>query len=211
MTPTAPPDAAALRDAWVRKYAREPAPWRGGARLPPAAMAALAALRPEARVLEVGAGGGKTLAAARGRAPHTVALDWVAPPRPDARWVLADAARLPFADRAFDIVLLLHVLGHEPALRRAAVAREAWRVAAAGGLVCVEAFARGDLRDGKGEPAGEAASVVRDGGILYHYFEEDEFARLFPSEGDVRLVRDERRHLGERVMRARWQGAWRVP
>ncbi|HWG91410.1 MAG TPA: class I SAM-dependent methyltransferase [Candidatus Thermoplasmatota archaeon] len=174
-------DPAALREAWEAKYQREPAPWRGPPELGILAPH-LAALPPEARVLELGAGGGKTLAAARAR--DVVALDWaraglarVGGPR-----VQASATALPFAPATFDAVLAVHVLGHLPHALRARAADEAVRVLRPGGLLLFADFAEGDMREAKGDAVpGEARTRQRDGGLLYHYFTEEELPGLAPA------------------------------
>lgn len=104
----------------------------------------LADVRPRGRLLEVGCGDGANLVhlARQGGAERlhgcelfpgrlAFARDHV----PGLRAVVADAARLPYADRAFDVVLVRDVLHH--VADRAAVLAEAWRVTAAGGTLAV--------------------------------------------------------------------------
>lgn len=204
-------DPAALKAAWDAKYAREPAPWRGPPELG-ALAPLLAALPPGARVLEVGGGGGKTLAALRG-APGGVALDWARAPLaalPGAR-VQGDARALPFRSGGFDAVTLVHVLTHLPAPLRTVAAGEAARVLAPGGLLLFADFATGDLREGKGEPTGEERSRLRDQGIHYHYFEAAEVRALFAGLREVAWEeeRKEERFRGVRHERRLLRAAYR--
>lgn len=70
-----------------------------------------------ARVLEIGAGPGIFSAPLEQEAGSLVALDAVRSqlaPNPVRRRVLADGARLPFADCAFDLVLVANILHHVP-------------------------------------------------------------------------------------------------
>lgn len=110
--------------------------------------ALLAGVRARGRLLEVGCGEGANLVHALAAAPGRVravhgcdrfpskarfARDHV----PGLAAVVADALRLPYAARAFDVVLLRDVLHHLVAPGPALL--EAWRVVAPGGaLVLVE-------------------------------------------------------------------------
>ncbi|HEX5228167.1 MAG TPA: methyltransferase domain-containing protein [Bryobacteraceae bacterium] len=70
----------------------------------------LAQLRPGQRVLDLGSAGGSFDAA--GAAYVAIRADLDRPPRPAADFAQADAARLPFADAAFDAVISNHSLEH---------------------------------------------------------------------------------------------------
>jgi ubiquinone/menaquinone biosynthesis C-methylase UbiE len=96
-----------------------------------------ASLRPDERVLDVGTGTGITLAAAAGEgrrlvgldgAPHM--LDLARKRLPQATFVHADFAAMPFPDGQFDVVLSSHALLF--AEDRVAVLREMRRVARPG-------------------------------------------------------------------------------
>jgi SAM-dependent methyltransferase len=172
---------------WDRDYRQRGRLYRGDARLPP--------LAPGARVLELGCGDGRTLAAL-GDPPRTVvgldlspaALALCRPRsgRPAFTLICGDARRLPFPDRSFDAVLLLHVLGHGRAVDRIQMAAEAARVTASGGSLHLRVFSREDLRAKTGLEV-EEGSRLRRTGVLTHYFTEDEVAALFPSCRPLRL------------------------
>jgi len=130
--------------------------------------AALSSLPRGTRVLDLGAGGGKSAEALVSRGLDVVGLDFV--PRPPAapggasdRWVVAAAERLPFRSGALDAVLARHVLGHLPGTALGAAVEEARRVLRGGGRLLVEDLARGDLRERGG-----------DGGIPRRFFSDEE-------------------------------------
>lgn len=86
------------------------------------------------RVLDLGAGTGVTgraalAAGARGVVSADIAVGMLRRCEPPLHPVVADALRLPFRDRSFDVVLAAFCLGHLPSL--AAGLREARRVSAA--------------------------------------------------------------------------------
>lgn len=180
---------SSVKDAWERRYAREPSPWRGG---PDATLTPWLAMLPSGRRLDLGAGGGRTHAAVG----EAVAVDWVrASIAGLARPVVADLASLPFRDGAFAGVVAVHALGHVREVGRAA--GEAARVLARGGRALVVEFASDDLRAGSGERVEDGR--VREG-LLTRYLGEGEVASWFPSlrlvEGAT-VVREER--YGRRV------------
>lgn len=198
---------------WDRDYRRRGRLYGGGVRLPP--------IPKGARVLELGCGDGRTLAALAARPGTAVGLDLssaaLALCRPAAGLsppllVCGDARRLPFRDDSFDAVLLLHVLGHGRADERRAMAAEAVRVTAPGGRLHLRVFSREDLRAGAGREV-EDGSRLRATGVLTHYFTEDEVASLFGSCRSLRLetVRWHLRVRGTDLLRAEIEGAFEPP
>jgi SAM-dependent methyltransferase len=174
-------------EGWDRDYRQRGRLYRGGARLPP--------LPDDARVLELGCGDGRTLAALGARpctavgldrAPAALALCRPLQGRPAFMLICGDARRLPFRDRTFDAVLLLHVLGHGRAADRQAMAAEAARVTAHEGRLHLRVFSNEDFRAKTGLEV-EEGSRLRRTDVLTHYFTEDEVAALFPSCRVIRL------------------------
>ncbi len=108
-------------------------------------MAELAALEPGMRVLDVGAGDGNLALACAHRGTTVDACD-LAPTMvrrgrarcPAARWTVADAQALPYADDVFDAVLSTFGAVLAPQARR--TAQELVRVARPGGLVGLTAW-----------------------------------------------------------------------
>lgn len=171
------------REAWLRKFAREPEPWRG----PVHAAPLLADLR--GRIVELGAGGGKVASAL----PHdAIALDWAALPggRPSA---LADVRALPLKDASVDAIVAIHVLGHLDLPGAARAVDEIRRVLRPGGALVVEVFEKGDAR-GEG---------VREG-ILTRTFDEAALRDLLQGfEGRIVLEERTMRWGIRRVLRGR--------
>jgi ubiquinone/menaquinone biosynthesis C-methylase UbiE len=97
---------------------------------------------------------------------------------PGNRVVLADALRLPFADRSFDRVLTAHFYGHLPPDEREAFLSEASRVAAE--LVVVDSALRPGL-----VPELWEERVLNDGSqhrIYKRYFTADQLAHEIDGE-----------------------------
>lgn len=170
-------------EAWRRKYAREPAPWRAG----PIPGFDTLAYEGAIRVLEIGAGGGKSTAAARAEGWSVTPLDYAREGLGSAG-VVGDARALPFRDGAFQLAILVHVLGHMPAPLRAWATREAMRVASDQFVVV---FGRNDARGRSGAETAEPYTRVREG-IPTHYFEPAEIELLLPG-ASVRAVTTESR------------------
>jgi ubiquinone/menaquinone biosynthesis C-methylase UbiE len=100
---------------------------------------AMAAPPPTARLLDVGCGTGHSRSVYAGAIGSYLGVDLspaaIAAARatyPDDEWQVADACRLPFADRSFDVVAFSSVLHHIPDFPRAV--REAHRVLRPGGV-----------------------------------------------------------------------------
>jgi len=165
---------------WDEDYRRRGNLW-GGAPAP------LPDLPAGAAVLEVGCGNGKTLAALLRRSsrvaavdisPHAVALARRHPGTAAISPAVADARHLPFCERTFDAVFLVHIIGHLPKAGRRAVIAEVRRVLRPGGTAFFRAFSVEDMRAGKGDET-EPQTFRRGDGIITHYFTEDETEDLF--------------------------------
>ncbi|MBN3037410.1 MAG: class I SAM-dependent methyltransferase, partial [Candidatus Diapherotrites archaeon] len=162
---------------------------------------------PKGKVLELGCGNGKTLAAlirtgsavtAIDSSPHAVELckDLNA----DVR--VADACALPFADNSFDAVIAFHVLEHVE--DKAKAVAEARRVLKQGGVLLVRVFSTGDMRCGKGQATGEAGTFLRGKrGISYHYFTVSELRELMTAfkEKELRTTRRKVKYAGTEFVR----------
>lgn len=181
------------RDAWRRKHAREPAPWRG----PVHAAPLLAGL--SGRVVELGAGGGKVA----GALPlGTVALDW-APEGLREGGICADARALPLRDASVDALVAIHVLGHLLARERAAALAQWRRALRPGGVLVLEVFAKGDAREGQGREV-EPGTFEREG-IPTHHFDEAELRALLAGfSGDIILEERAQRWGARRALRGRF-------
>ena len=182
-------------EAWENEYASPDPLWKG----PPPQVGHCGR-----RVLELGCGNGKTLAAVA-RAELSVGLDHSfnalrrCPPG-KASLVRGDVLGLPFQDGSFDTVLLFHVLEHLLEEERVAAVKEVIRVLGPGGLVSVRSFSVRDMRYGKGTEV-EKDTFRRGNSIIYHYFEPDEVRSLMRplEEIDLREVAVEKRYVKKAV------------
>jgi len=184
--------------AWDRQYREKGRIWRGA----PAKLPYLPAV---SRVLELGCGNGKTLAAMLRRPWRVAALDLSplavrfggeiaaslqgAPSQADL--LVADVASLPFQDDTFDAVFAFHVLGHLLVRDRRRAAAEAARVLKGGGRLFFLEFGVDDMRAGKGVEV-EPMTFKRGGGVTTHYFSEGEVLGLFDILSPVSVSTDRR-------------------
>jgi len=187
-------------DAWDENYRQRGRLWAGGVTHVPA-------LPATGRILELGCGNAKTIAAVGGDHRRITgidisrhALDLARAVAPGAAFCQADARRLPFRDGAFSAVIAYHITGHLPAEGRAGLAAEALRVLAPGGTLCIREFATGDFRCGKGTET-EPMTFCRGTGICTHYFTADELEELFVP---ARLVSSNTRQWTMRIRGRRY-------
>ena len=163
---------------WDENYRQRGRLWTGGVTdVPP--------LPADGRILELGCGNAKTIAAVGGDLRRITGIDisrhaliLARDVAPGAQFCQADACRLPFLDGTFSAVIAYHITGHLPADGRAALAAEALRVLAPGGILCIREFATGDFRCGKGTQIAPM-TFCRGTGICTHYFTADELEDLF--------------------------------
>lgn len=119
---------------------------------------------------------------------------------------------LPFKAEAFVGILCYGVLQHLFYKERTEAVKEFWRILEKGGLVFFEAFGQKDMRYG-GEPVGlgEDSTFVRQNGIIYHYFTEEEVKILFKGFEILRLesIKKEKIFKGNTYQRHMIQGVFR--
>jgi SAM-dependent methyltransferase len=166
-------------NAWDKDYRSRGRLWGGGAKNLPE-------LPEGSRVLELGCGDGKTLAAMQGRGWDVTAID-ISPEAlrlsrsaqgTGVSLLLADARHLPFKGESFDAVFAFHVTGHVLQAGRELIAREVGRVLRPGGRLFFREFGAEDMRAGRGEEV-EPGTFRRGSGVITHYFTEEEAAGLF--------------------------------
>lgn len=199
------------RAAWDLEYSKPDPVWKG----PPQEGADLPA---GLRVLEVGCGNGKTLAALARAGNSVVGVDFSTPalrtcPQGERiELVRGNVLRMPMASRSFDVAVLFHVLEHFLEGDRARVVEEVRRVLRPGGHALVRVFSTSDMRYGKGTEV-EKDTFVRGTGIRYHYFREEELHELFQGFRTVTLteVRSNKRYGNEERIRSELVGAFRLP
>ncbi|QSZ68218.1 class I SAM-dependent methyltransferase [Methanofollis aquaemaris] len=167
------------KEAWETDYRQRGALWGG-------AVHDLPRPGPRARILELGCGNGKSLSGLTGEGATVVGLDLarsavaLAAGTTPAHLVVGDARRLPFQTGSFDIVCAFHIIGHLREGDRQTAAMEGARVLRKGGRLYFREFSVMDMRSGKGEEV-ESRTFRRGGGILTHYFTEEEVTALFPN------------------------------
>jgi SAM-dependent methyltransferase len=204
--------------AWDREYAH--LKWGG-----PASIRGLQAyLLPESRVLDAGSGNGRYLRElARYYTAAGVDISLIALRSSRAQLLRsgrfaehlgASVSDLPFKARSFDGVLCYGVLQHLFENERESAVREFERVLRKGGFVFFEAFGREDMRyGGENTVDFEESTFVRQNGIIYHYFTEEEVRSLFCGFENIELenVIKEKTFRGEAYRRHMLRGIFRKP
>ncbi|MDR1690505.1 MAG: class I SAM-dependent methyltransferase [Candidatus Methanoplasma sp.] len=185
-------ERAGQADCWENFYREHGRPWRGVGKVD-------MDLRPSSKVLDIGCGNGKTVAALLKMGSEVTGLDF-SPSAIEqcmkafgnkAKFVVAECDDMPFPDNSFDAVTAVHVLEHLNDDQLRGTVKEISRVLVPGGLVFVRVFAVGDMRsEGKDRN-------VRGNGIEYRYYTEEDIAEIFNGFEQIRSERkDETMRFG---------------
>jgi len=179
-------------EAWERDYRRRGALWR--ARGDPVPQ-----MQKGWRVLELGCGNGKTTTTlslqpgvelhAIDSSPTAVKMcgECVKQAGGKADLKEMNGLALEWPANRFDAIIAFHYFAHMPSKDSAKARAEAVRVLKPGGKLFFKEFGTGDFRYGKGTEV-EPGTFRRRGGILTHYYTEEEVCSLFPN---LRLERFE--------------------
>jgi len=163
------------KDSWDLLYERDDRLWKRGPDV---------VLPFEGKVLELGVGNGKGLAALSSRT-EPIGLDFSRRALLSCRrWhslplLQGDVTALPFQDRCLPCITASHLFGHLMLAERQKAAKEIVRVLSDDGRLYLSVFGDGDMRFGKGREI-EERTFERGNGIICHYFQEGEAASLFP-------------------------------
>ena len=170
------------REAWEDEYCRKGALWSGLTH-------DLPELPAGSRVLELGCGNGKTLAALIRKGWNITALDRsqkavtmsrnLVKGTSLAEIMVADACHIPIKNATFDAIFAIHVIGHMHEPDRREIAFEVTRSLKPGGIVFFCEFSTEDVRFGKGHSI-EPSTFMRGTKIITHYFTVQEVTDLFP-------------------------------
>ena len=167
------------------------------------------------RILEVGCGNGKTMAALKDAGYSVTGIDFSSEAVKACRELLGDNAEvtcasvtdMPFEDGVFDGAVMFHVLENIDVPDIQSAVSELRRVLRPGAYVSVKVFSEDDMRSGKGEAISQD-TVVRGNGLRYRYFTEAKLRDAF--EGiecaSIRTVREDTR-FGE--VRSRIEAVFR--
>lgn len=150
------------------------------------------------RVLELGAGNGKTLKSILKQEPKRViavdisseAVAQLKDSFQDKRLqiVKADATKLPFHDGEFEVVVCYYVLNNLLERGRERVVDEIYRVLRPKGIVLFEDFATEDFREiEKENKIIEDHTIENKNGIICHFFTVKELTKLFKRFHDIKL------------------------
>lgn len=163
------------KEHWERFYQEHQRPWRG--------VGKLGGFDPEkgSKVLDIGCGNGKTVAALIQMGMIVTGLDFSVSAVDRCRtafgdkatFVVAECDDMPFPDRSFDAVTAVHVLEHLNDEQLVGTVDEIRRILVPGGKVFVRSFAVGDMRSGGRD------SNIRGNGIAYRYHTTEMMCKIF--------------------------------
>ena len=129
--------------------------------------------------------------------------------------LIATVFALPFSESLFDGVLCLGVLQHLTEADRQNTLREFHRVLKKGGRIFFEAFGESDMRcKGDAYPSEnpEERTFLRQNGIIYHYFNENEIKELFEKNGffvlEFKSLKKEKKYGGENYSRHHYRAVF---
>lgn len=132
-----------------------------------------------------------------------------------ANYCVSTTTHLPFSDNSFDGVLCLGVLQHLYENERLLTVSEFSRILVPGGFFFFEAFGVDDMRYGKGDISTEENTFIRNRGIIYHYFTNDEVRSILEKYGfqiiDIINMKTEKKFKGERYTRHMIRAVAHIP
>lgn len=179
-------------------------------------------LRPGSKVLDAGSGNGRylnELAKYYSTVGADISVTALCSSRTQlmrygrfAEHIRSSIHELPFKSHSFDGILCYGVLQHLFADEREAAVMEFRRVLREGGFVFFEAFGSEDMRCGGSSFAiFEKNTYVRQNGLIYHYFTEEEVCTLFQEFEMTELdnIIKEKTFRGEEYKRHMLRGVFR--
>lgn len=174
------------REVWDEFYRVNGRPWRGISDL------GVLPFPANGRILEVGCGNGKTIAALTEKGYRTAGVDFSQAAIDSCRkqfdcdvdLQVASADRLPFGDQVFDGIVIFHLLEHLQSDELSRAVSESLRVLKCGCHIVVRVFSSDDMRSDKGRRMDDG-TVVRGNGIRYRYFTESELRSLYSEGGEI--------------------------
>ncbi|MDR1405232.1 MAG: class I SAM-dependent methyltransferase [Candidatus Methanoplasma sp.] len=179
-------------DCWERFYLEHGRPWRGIGNV-------TLNIEPGSKVLDIGCGNGKTVAALIRMGMDATGLDFspsavnrcISAFGDKAKFSVAECENMPFPDGYFDAVTAVHILEHLNDTQLRDTVGEIFRVLVPGGLVFVRSFAVGDMRsEGKDRN-------TRGNGIEYRYYTENDMKIIFGKFDAISIERkDETMRFG---------------
>ncbi len=139
-----------------------------------------------ARILEVGCGNGKTLAALKAKGYNVTGMDFSSEAvdackmylGDDTNVIQGDVLAIPFDDNTFNGAVMFHVLENISPNETEKMSSELKRVLSPGSYLHVRSFSSDDLRSGKGTDMGDG-TVIRGNGIRYRYLTEKSLIDCF--------------------------------
>ncbi len=150
------------------------------------------------RVLELGAGNGKTLRALlQTGAKEIVAVDFSSEAlrlskelysSKKLRFLKEDARKLPFAKGSFDVIVCYYLLNNLLEKDRVTAVHEMYRVLKKKGKLFFQDLAAGDFREQSTKTV-ESHTVERETGIICHFFTISEVGELY-KQFSMRAVRE---------------------
>ncbi len=141
------------------------------------------------KVLEIGAGNGKTLKAIlRERPQEVTAIDLSSKAinllranfkNKNIKIKKASALNLPFRDNSFDVVFIYYILNNLLRKQRNLTIKEAYRVINKKGKIIFEDLAVGDFREKGKKAKNDKHTIIKKSGLICHFFTLKELNHLF--------------------------------
>ena len=129
--------------------------------------------------------------------------------------LVSNITDLPFEKSCFDGILCLGVLQHLRFSDRLKTVFEFYRVLKTGGCVYFESFGESDMRcstDFFPTENSEERTFLRQNGLIYHYFNEEELKELFEEAGfitkEIQSLKKEKKYDGKSYIRHHYRAVF---